>query len=106
MQCFYYPEDFIMAYIPCDCLGYYDFDQVVVFAKQKFIDGYSTIDLLKNAKTQKERDEVTLIAFFDLDVDCVTELSLHCRFAEVCTVKNCWQTFKGMIEKTIGKSHS
>jgi hypothetical protein len=95
-----------MTKTPCECLGYYDFDKVVLYARKKFIEGDSTINLLKTAKTQKERDEVTLIAFLDLDMNKVKEISLHCRYSKKCTVKNCLQIFKEMIESEVGKSHS
>ena len=92
-----------MAYHNPDCLGEYDFDNIARFARKRFIEGYNTIELLQQAKTTKEKEEIALVATMDLDDLTVASLNLTCRHADKCKVTNCRKLIKQMIENELDK---
>ena len=49
------------------CFGNYDFDNITKFAKKRFVDGNSTISLLKQAGSETEREEIALVCMLDVD---------------------------------------
>lgn len=87
-----------MAYINPDCIGHYDFDHIVQFAKMRFIDGHSTINLLLQAKDDTEREEVALVCMLDIDDDTVTNIELNCRYSKWCQVVDCRKRLRSMLE--------
>lgn len=87
-----------MVYKNPDCMGQYNFDHIVQFAKMRFIDGHSTIHLLLQAKTETEREEVALVCMLDIDDDIVTNIELNCRYSRECKVKDCRDRLRGLIE--------
>ncbi|MDH5516879.1 MAG: hypothetical protein OEY36_03540 [Gammaproteobacteria bacterium] len=90
-----------MAYYNPDCMGNYDFDNIADFAKKRFIDGYSTIELLLQAKTVREKEEIALVAMMDLDDATVEKLELSCQYAKQCQVTNCRTVIKQIIENNL-----
>lgn len=87
-----------MAYGTPDCMGYYNFEHIVQFAKMRFIDGHSTIHLLLQARSDIEREEVALVCMLDIDDDIVTNIELSCRYSRQCQVKNCRDRLRNLIE--------
>lgn len=90
-----------MAYYNPDCLGNYDFDKIALFAKKRFIDGYSTIELLLQAKTTREKEEIALVAMMDLDDATVEKLELSCQHSKQCRVTSCRSLIKKIIEDNL-----
>jgi len=80
------------------CFGKYDFNHIVKFAKKRFIDGCSTISLLKQARTEIEREEIALVCMLDIEDDIVVDLQLKCRYAEKCKVINCRDKIRRLLE--------
>ena len=80
------------------CLGEYDFDHIAYFARKRFIEGYDTISLLNQARTEREKEEIALVAMLDLDDDIVRDLKLCCRYSAICKVTICRDKLKKMIE--------
>jgi hypothetical protein len=68
------------CYVP-GCMGNYNFANIALFARKRFIEGYNTIDLMKNAKTLREKEEIALVAMLDLNDETVTDLRLDCKHA-------------------------
>ena len=87
-----------MTYHNPGCLGEYDFDKIALFARKRFIEGYNTIELLQQAKTTQEKEEIALVASMDIEDSAVENLKLTCRHAEKCQVTNCRKLIKQMIE--------
>ena len=79
-------------------MGHYDFDHIVQFAKMRFIDGLSTINLLLQAQNEIEREEVALVCMLDIDDDTVANIELNCRYSQQCQVKDCRNTLRNLIE--------
>jgi len=92
-----------MAYLNPDCLGHYDFDNIADYAYKKFVEGYSTIELLQKATTRREKEEIALVASMDLDDETVSSLKLSCQHAEQCKVTNCRKVIKQLIENQLVK---
>ena len=81
------------------CLGNYNFANIALFARKKFIEGCNTIDLMRNARTHREKEEIALVAMLDLSDKTVTDLRLDCKHADTCKVTHCRNLLKKMIEE-------
>jgi len=79
------------------CFGNYDFDHIASFAKKRFVDGYSTISLLKQARSKTEREEIALVCMLDVDDEIVLDVKLDCRYADDCMVTNCRDKLRSLI---------
>jgi hypothetical protein len=80
------------------CLGNYDFDHISSYAVQRFVEGQSTIDLLVEAKTTKEVEEICLVCLLDVEDNKIQELELSCQNSVDCEVTNCREQLREMIE--------
>ena len=79
------------------CLGDYNFDNIALFARKRFIEGCNTIELMKNARTRREKEEIALVAMLDLNDRAVSDLKLDCKHAGTCKVTSCRNLLKKMI---------
>jgi hypothetical protein len=79
------------------CLGNYDFDQIARFARKRFIEGCLTVDLLAQARSQREKEEIALVCMLDVADDQVRDLQLSCRHDGHCKVTSCRRKLKAMI---------
>lgn len=92
---------------PADCCeANYDFDKVIYFARKKFIDQVPTIELLQSAKTDKEREEICLISLLEVEDAEVRDLLVECKYQNKCSIVNCQQVLKKMIEKELQREGS
>ncbi len=80
------------------CLGNYDFDHISSFAIQRFVEGLSTVDMLVEAKTTKEVEEICLVCLLDVEDDKIQELQLSCQNSVNCKVTNCREQLRDIIE--------
>ncbi len=90
-----------MTYYAPGCPGYYDFDDIARFARKRFIEGYDTIDLMTNASTYREKEEIALVAMLDLDDETVADLKLDCRHADECKVTHCQSLLRKIINEDL-----
>ena len=90
-----------MVYRNPDCPGDYDFDNIALYARKRFVEGISTIDLLLQATTAREKEEIALVAMMDIDESSVENLQLSCLHAERCEVTNCRKLIKQIIEDNL-----
>jgi len=88
-----------MACYVSGCLGNYNFDNIALFARKRFIEGCNTIDLMRNARTHREKEEIALVAMLDLNDRTVTDLKLDCNHAGTCKVTHCRNQLKKMINE-------
>lgn len=82
-------------------MGDYDFDNIALFARKRFVEGYNTIELMEQATTDREKEEIALVAMLDLDEATVRDLKLFCRYSETCKLTNCRNLLKQLIEKEL-----
>ena len=80
------------------CFGNYDFDHIAKFAKKRFVDGSSTINLLEQAHSETEREVIALVCMLDVEDEFVLDVKLDCRYADDCKVTNCRDKLRKLIE--------
>ena len=85
------------------CFGKYDFDHIADYAKKRFVDGYSTISLLKQAKSEIEKEEIALVCMLDVEDEIVLDVQLDCRYADECKVTNCRDKLRKLIEAELAE---
>ncbi len=88
-----------MAYYVPGCIGNYNFTIVALFARIRFIEGCNIIDLMRNASTHREKEEIALVVMLDLNDKTVTDLKLDCKHAGTCEITICRNRLKKMIEE-------
>lgn len=91
----------IASHIP-ECMGNYDFDKIAYYAKKHFIDGCNTIELMKAARTDREREEIALVSLLHVAKDEIQDIDLSCKYAGECNVMDCRERLLKMIAKEIG----
>ena len=91
----------MVSHIP-ECMGNYDFDKIASYAKKRFIEGYSTIELMEAAKTQREKEEIALVSLLHVANDKIQDLELSCKHASKCKVMDCRERLINMIADEIG----
>ena len=80
------------------CLGDYDFDNIAFYARRRFIEGCDTITLLQQATSEREKEEIALVAMLDIEDHVIQDLKLFCVHADECKITTCREKLKHMIE--------
>lgn len=83
------------------CMGNYNFQNIVFYAKKRFVDGCKTIELLTAAKTDREREEIALVSLLDVKEDTIQEMHLSCSCSGQCQTIDCREKLKKMIEEEL-----
>ncbi len=83
------------------CIGNYEFDRIAFYAKRRFIAGCDTISLLAQARSEREREEICMVALLSIDDAGVSDLALTCRHADQCKVLDCRQKIKQLVEQDL-----
>ncbi len=68
------------------------------------MEGISTILLLRDAKTDREKEEIALVSLLDVEDGKIRDLQLCCKYAGQCKTIDCREKLKKMIEEELGKS--
>lgn len=84
------------------CLGHYDFDQIAAFARKRFVDGVDTVSLMKQAGSEREKEEIALVCMLDIENDEIRDLKLSCRYGHECSIMDCRERLKSMIAENLG----
>ena len=84
-----------------DCMGNYDFDHIARYAYQRFIEGYSLLDLFKRAKSHRQRQEMTLVSELTIENNTVETLHLICQYKEQCKATGCRSKLKNLLEQSL-----
>jgi hypothetical protein len=83
------------------CLGNYDFNSIAFYARKRFVEGYDTVALLQQATSEREKEEIALVAMLDIEDNTIQNLQLCCRHANRCKVTICREKLKKMIEEDL-----
>jgi hypothetical protein len=83
------------------CLGNYDFEHIVSCARKRFVEGYSTIELMEQARSVREKQEIALVSLLDVEDDRIRDLRLRCIYEGECKVIDCRDKLKKMIEEKL-----
>ena len=78
-------------------MGNYDFDQIAYFAKKRFVEGCNTINLLEQAESEREKEEIALVSLLDVEDDEIRDLELSCKHSAACEVIDCRDRLRKMI---------
>jgi len=87
------------------CLRNYDFDRIAYFAKKRFVDGYNTISLLQQAKTEREKEEIAVVCLLDVEDDQIRDLKIGCKYSDQCQMKNCRDEIRKLINLALADSN-
>lgn len=79
------------------CMGNYNFERIVFYAKKRFIEGCNTIDLMAAAKSEREKEEIALVSLLDVEDDNIQDLQLTCKYAGLCKAVDCRDKLRKMI---------
>jgi len=93
--------------MPCQnpgCMGNYDFEHIVFYARKRYVEGISTIELLCNAITEREKEEIALVSLLDLEDDKISDFQLCCNCAGHCKAIDCRHKLKIMIAKELANT--
>lgn len=82
-------------------MGNYNFENIVFYAKKRFVEGYNTIDLLISAKSDREKEEIALVSLLNIADDEVQSLKLSCKHNATCKAVNCREKLKKIINKEL-----
>ncbi len=85
------------------CMGKYNFEDIARFAKKRFVDGYETLELLSQAKSQREKEEIALVCLLDVDDAQILSLKLDCKYAGKCKITDCRERLRKMIAADLAK---
>jgi len=91
----------IVSRIP-ECMGNYDFNKIAFYAKKRFIEGCSTVELMEAAETQREKEEIALVSLLHVAKDEIQDIELSCNYASKCKVMDCRERLIKMIAEEIG----
>lgn len=83
------------------CLGNYDFADICRFAIQRFVEGQDTIDMINNAKSTIEVEEICLVSLLDVEDSIIQKLNMCCQPSEQCEVTTCRKQLREIIENEI-----
>jgi hypothetical protein len=89
-----------------NCLGNYDFDRIADFARKRFVEGHNTVTLLERAESEREKEEIALVCLLDVEDNEVRDLQLCCWHSGPCTVTDCREKLKVMIEEELSNLES
>ena len=91
----------IMVYFNPGCMGDYDFESIAFYARKRFVEGYDTVSLMQQARSQREKEEIALVCLMDVDEDTISELGLNCRYKNDCPMTNCRTLLRDLIEQEL-----
>lgn len=87
----------MIAFQNRECLGKYNFENIAHFAKKRFIEGCDTIELLKQAKSESEKEEIALVCLLDVEDEQIVALELNCKHASECRITDCRDRLRKLI---------
>jgi hypothetical protein len=84
-----------------ECLANFDFDRIADFAIKRFVDGFSTLELMKHARSEREKEEIALVSLLDVDDENIRKLALCCKHAEKCSAIYCREKLRRIVESEL-----
>jgi len=87
-----------MAFYKLGCLGRYDFDKIIDSAYKRFVEGMPLAALIRNARSAREKEEVTLITNVDVTPILIRHIRISCKHCDQCTSRNCDSILQRLLE--------
>jgi len=85
-------------------MGNYDFDRIAIIAIKRYIEGYDTGVLLKSATSQREKEEIILVALLHFDDEVLDDFNLRCGCDDECKTIIYRTRLKNMLMGYLEKS--
>ena len=86
-------------------MGNYNFDRIAILAIKRYVEGYNTSDLLNAATSQREKDEVILVALLHFDDEVLDDFNLRCNFNDDCRTMVLRNRLKNMLRGHLENRH-
>jgi hypothetical protein len=86
-------------------MGNYDYDRIAILAIKRYVEGYNTIDLLEAATSQREKEEVVLVALLHFDDEVLDDFNLGCACDDECKTIIYRNRLKNMLRGYLENSH-
>ncbi len=80
------------------CLKKYDFSHVSRIAIRRYLDGQDTINMLLNAKTAQDVEEICLVSLLNVEGSIVKTIKLSCFYSANCQETQCCERLRDIIE--------
>lgn len=88
---------------PPKCFCKYDAHEMREIGYKKLIQGVSTVELLRNAKTAREKELISVVSLLDLD-NVVSEIMIREKMSgETCNVLACREILRRRLYRILGK---
>lgn len=88
-------------YKPSHCFCRYDVRDLMALARQKFIMGKTTVDLMRDAHTDEERSRVAILSLLDLSDQQVTTILGDKTEGPNCHILSCRDMLRHQLEMVI-----
>lgn len=86
-------------------MGNYDYDRIALLAIKRYVEGYNTTDLLDAATSQREKEEVILVALLHFDDEVLGDFNLGCECNDECKTISCRNRLKNMLGGYLENRH-
>ena len=83
------------------CIANYNFDHIAQFAIKRFVEGSSTLSLLQQAKTEREKQEIAVVSLLDVEANTAKNLRLSCQHKNQCEALDCRDRLKRLIDENL-----
>jgi hypothetical protein len=88
---------------PPRCFCQYDVQELREIGYKKMVQGIPTVELVKNAKSVREKELISVVSMFDLD-DTVSEIMIREKMSgETCNVLACREILKRRLLRKLEK---
>ena len=80
-------------------MGKYEFDHIALYARKRFIEGCSTIELMEAAESESEKEKIAMVSLLDVEDDNIPDFRLTCQYPGQCKTVDYRNRLKKMIEQ-------
>lgn len=88
------------------CLGNYEFERIAFFAIKRFVEGYTTIDLMRMARSEQEKEEIALVSMLDMNDMDIRQFKLCCKLADKCISLDYREKLRQLVANELIKRRS
>jgi hypothetical protein len=79
------------------CHKKYDIGSISLYAIRRYVEGQNTIDMLIDAKTSQEVEEICLVCSLDIEDNQIEALELKCGYNKDCNLAVCRRQIRNVI---------
>ena len=84
------------------CFCEYDIDELIHVGHKRYVENIPTVELMKNALSEKEKDEICVISMLDVDDDKLEKLRGDRVVDQKCNVISCRRLLRKQIKRKLG----